>query len=447
MTILRISDNTRQDESRFAKIPNLTNLLKNKSLKYLQSENIFVYPNSIKDSEDLSEEQIILQSIDGKIKTSNLMGFLQIGDEKLIIDSRFSNAKSDYFQQYLLEQVLRIPNLFNLEVNLFESGQIDNLFIFVFPFYLKKALRKGLFKTYLKNEYNDTHIKGVIDVKKQIIQNTPFMGNVAYSQREFSFDNRLTELIRHTIEYIEHNNFGKLILGGVRHETKIVRNFTPGYSIYNRKIVIRENVNNPITHAYFREYKILQQICLSILRQRGGSVLKGTSKINGILFDGAWLWEEYLNIVIQNDFYHPRNKLKENVQWLFKSNRSNVGAIYPDFIGKNYSKRIIADAKYKPIQNINERDYQQVLAYMYRFSSRRGFYLYPTSENEIETKLNMNSGTSFENNLTDSDVFLFKLGLKIPDNAETYENFKKQMGLNEYKFIFRFRTLIEDFLQ
>lgn len=43
--------------------------------------------------------------------------------------------------------------------------------------------------------------------------------------------------------------------------------------------------------------------------------------------------------------------------------------------------RIIADAKYKPIKNIGNRDYLQVLAYMFRFDAKAGYYLYPESEN------------------------------------------------------------------
>ena len=38
---------------------------------------------------------------------------------------------------------------------------------------------------------------------------------------------------------------------------------------------------------------------------------------------------------------------------------------------------MIADAKYKPIDNIGNKDYLQVLAYMFRFDAKKGFYFYP----------------------------------------------------------------------
>lgn len=70
-----------------------------------------------------------------------------------------------------------------------------------------------------------------------------------------------------------------------------------------------------------------------------------------------------------------------------------MGLIYPDFIGKDVDNRIIADAKYKPIDNIGNKDYLQVLAYMFRFDARKGFYLYPESDNEEDIELKLNRGS------------------------------------------------------
>ena len=78
-----------------------------------------------------------------------------------------------------------------------------SLLLFLFPRYLKDALRKGLFKTYIRSQYNDNHVAGSMDIPRHISKNTPFVGNVAYSQREYSYDNALTELVRHTIEFIQ----------------------------------------------------------------------------------------------------------------------------------------------------------------------------------------------------------------------------------------------------
>ncbi len=127
-------------------------------------------------------------------------------------------------------------------------------------------------------------------------------------------------------------------------------------------------------YAYYYEYRALQQLCILILQGENVQVGFGTKKIYGILFDGAWLWEEYINELVGKDFHHPMNKIGIKAQKLF-SDRSNkkTGEIYPDFIGKNPLNRIIADAKYKPAENVGNKDYLQVLAYMFRFESKRGY--------------------------------------------------------------------------
>ena len=73
-------------------------------------------------------------------------------------------------------------------------------------------------------------------------------------------------------------------------------------------------------------------------------------KIFGILFDGAWLWEEYINILVSDIFYHPMNKSQREAQYLF----NNEGRIYPDFISRVDKPRVIADAKYKPIKKVRK---------------------------------------------------------------------------------------------
>ena len=93
----------------------------------------------------------------------------------------------------------------------------------------------------------------------------------------------------------------------------------------------------------------------------------------------------------------------------------NVGLIYPDFISRNSEMRIIADAKYKPIDNIGNRDYLQVLAYMFRFDAKAGYYLYPEAEGSDDLKLWLNRGSTYEENVVPrDDISITKHGLKIP---------------------------------
>ena len=54
-----------------------------------------------------------------------------------------------------------------------------------------------------------------------------------------------------------------------------------------------------------------------ILRNEQHQYGTGTRNVYGILFDGAWLWEEYVNTLIGDAFYHPKNKTGDGTQHLF----------------------------------------------------------------------------------------------------------------------------------
>ena len=187
-----------------------------------------------------------------------------------------------------------------------------------------------------------------------------------------------------------------------------------------------------VPDAYFREYLALQRLCLLILQHQKHQIGAGSKQIYGILFDGAWLWEEYICSLVDNVFYHPMNKAGKGAQRLFGG---NIGLIYPDFISRDHETRVIADAKYKPLDNIGNKDYLQVLAYMLRFDAKKGYYLYPEAEGADDLQLWLNKGSTYEANVVPrDDICIIKHGLKIPIDAENYESFVSKMQVSESEF-------------
>ena len=429
MKIPKVKDNTTYITSRFSCNQCIVSNILNKSLNQLDAEGLFIFPEAIKKVEDLTRDQMILQEFNGKYRTGNVMGFIGYGKERLIIQSRFCNDKEDYFLSYLLERVLNIPNIVSLDADTSSDKRLLNFLLFIFPKYLENAIRKGLYKQYIHKKYNDTNIKGKIDIPRHLTKNTPFIGSIAYSQRLFSYDNMLMELIRHTIEFIKSKSYGSIILSDIKEELKLIVNATQSYRTCDRQKIIEQNKKNPIRHAYFREYSALQRLCILILKSEKHDIGSGIQNSYGILFDGAWLWEEYINILLSSHFYHPKNKSKFGAQQLFSDGK---GLIYPDFISISTDPRLIVDAKYKPIENIRGRDYLQVLAYMYRFDASKGYYIYPDSEGQVPLVLNLNKGSTYENNVSArDDVNIIKLGFKIPNKAADYDDFKMQIHESE----------------
>ncbi|MCM1299130.1 MAG: McrC family protein [Firmicutes bacterium] len=432
MKLLKIKDNSGQKKDAFSDIKALTDKIADKTLEQLEREGIFVFPEIVKDAEDITRDQMIIRSVNDSYRSGNVMGFLGCGDERLIIESRFGGEENDFFFRYLLDKVMDFPNIVDLESDANQDSRLFNFLLFLFPYYLKTAMRKGLFKKYILHRYNDGNVKGAIDIARHIEKNTPFIGNVAYSQREFSYDNSLTELVRHTIEFIKRKPYGGNLLVKAKNEVKLVIEATPEYEPYDRQRIIEQNKKNTVRHAYFREYLALQRLCLLILRHQKHQMGFGSRQIYGILFDGAWLWEEYVNSLIEDVFYHPMNKGGKGAQRLFAG---NIGLIYPDFISRDNEARIIADAKYKPLDNIGNRDYLQVLAYMFRFEAKEGYFLYPEAEGSDDLKLWLNCGTTYESNvMLRDDVSITKHGLKIPVDASDYAGFVTKMKLHEQEF-------------
>ena len=131
---------------------------------------------------------------------------------RITIHSRFSSDyERDYFMQYLLQKVFAI-NIFDLNHSRSEENALD-IAVLLFPYFLQKALLQGLFREYQRINYNDDRVKGTIDFNRHIKMNYPFLnGKVSYSTKEFRYDNPITQLIRHTIEYIRSKRKSSYIL-------------------------------------------------------------------------------------------------------------------------------------------------------------------------------------------------------------------------------------------
>ena len=415
-----------------------------KTLSDLEDEpGFFVFGEMFRNAEDFTEKDkrqaYILKTHWQKrrryLRTGNVMGFIGCQDERLSITSRFANGERDYFLQYLLRKVLDLPNFIDMPLDGDPAGQMFDWAIALFQKYLRDAMRKGPYKQYVVRRYNDGNLRGTIDIPRHIAKNTPFVGNVAYSRREFSFDNSLTQLIRHTIEYIRKRENGSLLLAGVKDEISFIVNYTPGYRLSDRRGVIEANLRSPVVNAFFWEYRILQRLCLMILQRQTQWFSEDNRKAYGILFDGAWLWEEYLNKLIGDRFFHSENKSGKGAQVLMGSG-GDVKTIYPDFISRE-TPRIIADAKYKPLENIGGGpggDYYQLLTYMLRFDAGRGYFLYPESGagegGAAKREYRLYSGIG-DRAVPRPDAALSKLGLRIPEEAGSYDDFAAEMERNE----------------
>ena len=429
-TMMRITDNQHKivKEEFVEEYPKLSNLLLDRTLESLfQDERIFIFPNDLKNSPDLEKDQKIFETVNKEVKTGNVIGFLGCGQERLTISSRFSDESNDHFLHYLLHKVLHI-NLTSLDVALSREERLYQLLMYLFPKYLQAAIKKGFYKEYHRFSYNDSNVKGVIDVRNHLKKNLPFTGNIAYTTREFTYDNPLMQLVRHTIEYIKNQkSIGQGVLDNLfasrENVAEIVR-VTPSYKLADRAKIIRGNQSKPIRHAYFHEYRKLQELCLMILNQEKHGLGYQDQKIHGILFDVAWLWEEYVHTLLPKYFIHPRNKEKLGGISVFSVGKRKV---YPDFYDRE--RKIVLDAKYKKLEDtekgINREDLFQLISYSYILKAEKAGLVFPSEDKVVDNEIGKLAGYG---------ALLKKWSIQIPRESSSYREFCEMMENSEEAF-------------
>ncbi|WP_295053217.1 hypothetical protein [uncultured Fibrobacter sp.] len=410
-------------------------------------------------------------------QTGNVMGFIGLGDDlQMQITSRFDLSNQNYFLHYMLQKVCNVA--FAPQTGSAEDKLLDFLY-YLFPSYLKAACAQGIFRAYVTREYNDANVRGPIDVARHIRYNMPFNGKVAYHTREYTTDNKITQLVRHTIEYIRSLSFGGSILDSdtdTRDDVNSIVAATPTYSKNSRMQVLAKNLH-PVTHPYYTAYEDLRKLCLAILRHEKLSYGDSDKPIRGILFDGASLWEEYLAKVFEDnhvDLIHSNNRTGENGIQLLVGGRKNH---YPDFYRENdkvgNKKAVVLDAKYKKLcvnKNDNDidkndsefvednyipkngngeyrvfikgRDVMQMLAYMYTLEATKTILISPYSfseshkiqENDIRIR-------DWETVGYKGEISVF--AVPIPANETQWDDFVAKMQNVEKELVKKIKAQIE----
>lgn len=433
--MIELTDNQRGQEISKLEIEDFLPLA-NKDIRKLCEENkrLLVFPHSLDMSNDKIEYNPLLVVDDYKqetikVRTGNIMGFIGTNGKRMRIRSRFDqNENNDFFLHYMLQKVLSI-NLFELNHGSSQDNVLDLLEL-MFPVFLHKALAQGVYREYRKYEHNDANIRGVIDFSRHIKHNIPFQGRVAYNTREHTADNDVMQLIRHTIEHINKRQFGRSILTAnkdVAGDIQFIYSLTSSYNRNERQRVIMRNLR-PVSHPYYTDYRPLQLLCLQILRNESVMYANNENEICGILFDGAWLWEEYVaTLLTEKGFKHPNNKKRECGKCIFENHK---GIRYPDFYNDNF----VLDAKYKRFEDYSDAasvgrdDIHQLVTYMYMLKRKNSGFVFPhANDRNNQTPLGLEGYGGW----------MYMFGIEISKNTTDYKVFCEEMKLAENAFLER----------
>lgn len=326
------------------------------------------------------------------LSTSNLMGSLRLYHPhndtflQMEIHSRFDQNGSQLFLNYLLSKVYQIDFI---DLNSAGREQLWEVITAIMLMQkLKEAIPVGLYKEYKQFEKNDLNFRGRLDLQRHLRYNYPLGGKIAYSYRAITFDNSLNHLLRCALEII-CKKWPELIAADtdMRDFAAVLKNATPSWSpnlLHDilRMEVCRETVRHPFFAEYYETPRLLSKM---LLEGEGLSVYDSADdEVSGIIFDGAWLWEEYIStILVPGGYLHAIYKQSGAIRLFEKTGEVGQDWIYPDFYSKE--RKIVLDTKYK--KDIEKReDIFQLLSYTFIIGAEKCGLIYPPHEGDPDKK-------------------------------------------------------------
>lgn len=392
-------------------------------------------------NEDRQGNQESLKVFDyyaGDYWTQQYVGVLLHDNQKVIIGSRFDTAEKQFFLNYVFCKAYGLnPNIFQEMNPTCDMEKTWDLFLIImFLETLEKAFKKGYYKEYTKNQYNDAKLKGPINVARHIKENMLFSGNIAYSRRENSIDNPINNLILYTLKHINvrYNNFAK-------NRIKEKNDFKDciDYLIYtihendvDKKTLIK-NTQKPVTRHIFHDYEKVRVLARLILKNMGLNIFSESRKsVKGVLLNMEKLWENFLEKTFFADVslkYSYELQTQKALPILFNEGQT-LQTIRPDFVlSQNKIPVMVLDAKYKNYAKENEdfkvkrEDIYQVLSYMYAYEVQHGGSIFPVIANEAERNHQLKTFTLWNKKNTPQ---FYTLPIVVPQACNYFLEYCKQ---------------------
>lgn len=387
-----------------------------------------------------------------RLDTGNLMGVLRFRESngtslQVEVLSRFDKGSNNFFLNYLLSKAFDV-GLGNDSVTATQPSVLDLLLDVLFVRRLGEAAKNGLLRQYRTYRNNDWNFKGRLDLPRHIRENFPLPHGIAYVKREIDLDvpvNRLLLLAALVVrkrrpDLFERNEDASDAFRELR--TAIS---DPGDV---RSVLSHRDCREPVRHPFYREiWEPLRQIARMILEEERWHLFhESEESVSGVVFDGAWLWEEYLDSVLSEFGYRHcvrGGNSDDTFRALLNARTGHKGSpMYPDFARKDDSGNYVAlaDAKYKR-QGLVRADRLQMISYAFVYLPKKIYLIYPPADGKCEPDSGVDSddlGAAFDDKYfirtvktrdepRGSGIFIQTISVgKIP-NENTFDSFKRTM--------------------
>lgn len=418
-------------------------ILKDLSLNTISSLNnqLNIYWMNQEDNgiDSINSEKLIEFTGTNHFRVNNFVGTIRLsnhGQENIIIEigTRFDEIGQYKFLLSMLESYFSGGIGKSPSVPQDISNMLDILLLHIFASRLKLALKKGVLKLYQRKDYNNYNFSGNIDFERHLKQNTPFMGKIAYSKREYSYDNPIMWLVIHTYGVIKarySTSWNAIyekditIRNGLKMITENALSYRPTMNILSNKEVHKE-----ITHPFYKEYEELRKISLAIIRKDALSIYGDDSKeVNSILVYIPRLWECFL----KNEVFKRLNQQKYRTleeQYLktvmkkhVKNHMVTFYKNYLDFYIETEDKCFVFDAKYSKRwskQSYDQDAIRQVINYVHLTNANGCGIIVPDNVGEVHNEWSINDTIS-------TPFYVLKVKVPKENGHQNYQGFKEEL--------------------
>ena len=282
---------------------------------------------------------------------------------------------------------------------------------------LKRIVRKGLKKSYYKEEENlCSRIKGKIQIGKHLKQNVfknKLTSHICQYQA-FGVDSIENRFLKKVLQFVISfkNTHSTLFAGNEAAIDELITYCTPYFELISEEFNV-ENLKNITINPFFKEYKEAIEIGKHILKRFSYNITETTQQkvaIPPFWIDMPKLFELYVYVKLQEQFG------REAVTYHLTADYTEL-----DFLLNTPTQKMVIDAKYKPIYEDSRviDDIRQVSGYarLEKVYKRLGLedsnelidclIIYPSlEENRVFNLENKSKITEYRN--------IYKLGVSIP---------------------------------
>lgn len=395
-----------------------------------------------------SSELTLFLYFQGKLWTQGYVGVIEIPFENVLVTINFK-SRFDKKQSFFLTYVFSVAfdargYLFN-QMNISGTNDMDWDFLLMILFAKQShnAFKKGMYRQYHEYDYNDSNVRGRIDISRHLKENPISNGRICYTTREYTVDNPVNLLVLKAVEKLKTRY--KLTFNNFLSEDEYVKkglislyNDVPDWKMYSDRDILKQT-KKKVVHSVYKNYEALRKTSIAIIKRSGINPFENSSsEISGIIIDMPKLWEDFLikELLLDIDNGNGVEGQKEIGIILDKNSRDNNSkrVIKPDFL----LDKFVFDAKYKKhwgdayLGNSwtgTREDVFQVLSYMHVLDRKIGGVIFPVNEKRYDSFI---SEYDIAENKKDEKFLLIPYFVPDSDNSVEYI---KQMKENQKKLI------------